>query len=94
MRSSTAREPLTYAQLAWLRRAEMLAAEQKTGPWSPEHLESLVAQLLTLAQRAEDVAQVQAVLAHWGVRCVLLRPLEKTYLDGAAFWAGQPSIRR
>ncbi len=92
MRSSTAREPLTYAQLAWLRRAEMLAAEQKTGPWSPEHLESLVAQLLTLAQRAEDVAQVQAVLAHWGVRCVLLRPLEKTYLDGAAFWLDQRPV--
>jgi HTH-type transcriptional regulator/antitoxin HigA len=89
LRSSSTREPLTYAQLAWLRRAEMLAAEQKPGPWSPQYLQPLVAELLTLTERAADVAQVQTVMARWGVRFVLLRPLEKTNLDGAAFWLDQ-----
>ena len=86
LRSSTTREPLTYAQLAWLRRAEALAREQTTGSWAPEHLEPLVEELLTLTRHAEDVAHVPATLARWGVRCVLLRHLQKTYLDGAAFW--------
>jgi HTH-type transcriptional regulator/antitoxin HigA len=92
LRSSSTRKPLSYAQLAWLRRAETLAADQTAGPWSPEHLEPLVAELLTLTRTAEDVAQTPATLARWGVRCVLLRPLEKTYLDGAAFWLDQRPV--
>ncbi len=86
LRASTTREPLTYAQLAWLRRAEALAREQTAGNWDPEHLEPLAAELLALACRVEDVALVSATLARWGVRCVLLRHLQKTTLDGAAFW--------
>lgn len=93
LRSSSAREPLTYAQLAWLRRAEALAAEQAVGAWSQEHLEPLVAALLRLTLNAADAAQAPATLARWGVRCVLLRPLERTYLDGAAFWLdGGPAV--
>jgi HTH-type transcriptional regulator/antitoxin HigA len=92
LRSSSAREPLTYAQLAWLRRAERLAAEQTVGAWSQEHPEPLVAELLTLTRAAEDVAQAPAALARWGVRCVLLRPLERTFLDGAAFWLDQGPV--
>lgn len=92
LRSSSTREPLTYAQLAWLRRAETLAAEQTVGAWSQEHPEPLVAELLTLTRSAEDAAQAPATLARWGVRCVFLRPLEKTYLDGAAFWLDQGPV--
>ncbi len=92
LRSSSSREPLTYAQLAWLRRAEALAAEQAAGAWSQEHLEPLVAELLTLTRNAADAGQAPAALARWGVRCVLLRPLEKTYLDGAAFWLNREPV--
>jgi HTH-type transcriptional regulator/antitoxin HigA len=92
LRSSSAREALTYAQLAWLRRAERLAVEQTAGAWSQEHLEPLVTELLTWTRAAEDAAQAPATLARWGVRCVLLRPLEKTFLDGAAFWLDQGPV--
>ncbi len=93
LRASTTREPLTYAQLAWLRRAEALAQEQATSDWAPEHLEPLVVELLALARRIEDVALVPSLLARWGVGCVFLRHLPKTYLDGAAFWSnGRPTV--
>ncbi len=81
------RVPLTYAQLAWLRRAETLARGQTiTGIWCADNLDRLVRELSSHMRLAEDVAHVSTVLARWGVRLVLLRHLTKTYLDGAAFW--------
>jgi HTH-type transcriptional regulator/antitoxin HigA len=86
-RGSTSRAPLTYALLAWLHRAEMLARGQTVvGPWHADHLELLVRELSGHMRLAEDVAQVASTLARWGVRLVFLRHLAKTYLDGAAFW--------
>lgn len=92
-RGSTARPPLTYAQLAWLRRAETLARGQTgIGPWRADHLESLARELANHMRQAEDVAHVSATLARWGVRLVFLRHLAKTYLDGAAFWLEEDPV--
>lgn len=93
LRCSTARQPATYAQLAWLRRAEVLARPQAVAAWRPEHLTPLVTDLLTLTAHAEGTARVPATLAQWGVRCVFLRHLSKSFLDGALFYVGgEPSI--
>ncbi len=89
-RGSTARAPLTYAQLAWLHRAETLARQQPAvAPWRLEGLEPLACALSAHMRRVEDITQVPDTLAHWGVRFVCLRHLPKTYLDGAAFWVGE-----
>jgi HTH-type transcriptional regulator/antitoxin HigA len=86
-RGSSARPALTYAQLAWLRRAETLArAQTGISPWQDDHLEPLARELSSQMHLVEDVTLVPATLARWGVRFVLLRHLPKTYLDGAAFW--------
>jgi HTH-type transcriptional regulator / antitoxin HigA len=89
-RGSSARPALTYAQLAWLRRAETLVRDQ-TGisPWRDDHLEPLARELTGLMRLVEDVTRVPATLARWGVRFVCLRHLPKTYLDGAAFWLAE-----
>ena len=93
LRCSTVRQPAAYAQLAWLQRARRLAQEQTVPAWRAEHIEPLVAELMSLAARAEETARVPGVLARWGVRCVFLRHLSKTYLDGAAFYLeGKPCI--
>jgi HTH-type transcriptional regulator/antitoxin HigA len=85
--------PLTYAQLAWLRRAEALAREQTTTEaWRADNLEPLARELAGHMRLAEDVAHVPATLAHWGVRFVCLRHLPKTYLDGAAFWLEEDPV--
>ena len=87
LRGSSARPALTYAQLAWLRRAEALARQQTgIGPWRDDNLEALARELAGHMRLAEDVAHVPATLARWGVRFVCLRHLPRTYLDGAAFW--------
>ena len=89
-RGSSARPALTYAQLAWLRRAETLAHDQTgIGPWRDDHLEPLARELSSHMRLVEDVTLVPATLARWGVRFVLLRHLPKTYLDGAAFWLAE-----
>jgi HTH-type transcriptional regulator/antitoxin HigA len=86
-RGSATRSAPTYAQLAWLRRAEMLARGQTTiGSWHTDYLEPLTRELSGHMRLAEDVAHVPPTLTHWGVRFVCLRHLPKTYLDGAAFW--------
>jgi len=86
-RGSSGRSALTYAQLAWLRRAESLARDQ-TGIslWRDDHLEPLAHELSSHMRLVEDVTLVPVTLARWGVRFVCLRHLPKTYLDGAAFW--------
>lgn len=92
-RCSTAREPAAYAQLAWLCRAEQLARQQTVATWKPEHVQPLIAELTALTARAEDIVGVPQVLANRGVRCVFLRHLGKTYLDGAAFYVdGEPCV--
>jgi len=90
LRGSTARTPLTYAQLAWLRRTETLARDQ-TGisPWRDDHLEPLAHELSSHMRLVEGVTLVGATLARWGVQFVCLRHLSKTYLDGAAFWLAE-----
>jgi HTH-type transcriptional regulator/antitoxin HigA len=92
-RGSSARPALTYAQLAWLCRAESLARDQ-TGisPWRAERLEPLARELSAFMRLAEDVAHVPDTLARWGVRFVCLRHLPKTYLDGAAFWLAEGPV--
>ena len=92
-RCSTARGPATYAQLAWLRRAEQLARRQAVAVWQPGNVQPLVADLSVLTESAEDAARVPQILARWGVRCVFLRHLSKTYLDGALFYVdGEPGV--
>jgi HTH-type transcriptional regulator/antitoxin HigA len=93
LRGSSARPALTYAQLAWLRRAEVLAHNQ-TGiaPWRDDQLEPLACELADHMRLAEDAAHVPATLARWGVRFVCLRHLPKTYLDGAAFWLAEGPV--
>jgi len=92
-RGSSARPALTYAQLAWLRRAETLARDQTgIGPWRDDHLEPLAQELSGHMRLVEDVTRVPATLARWGVRFVCLRHLPKTYLDGAAFWLAEGPV--
>lgn len=87
LRGSAAHAPLTYAQLAWLRRAEALARGQTiTGTWRADNLDPLVHELASHMRGIDDVANVPDTLARWGVRLVFLRHLTRTNLDGAAFW--------
>jgi HTH-type transcriptional regulator/antitoxin HigA len=88
---ASARQPLlseefTAAQRAWLFRAAQLAAVLNTRPFQPEGFESGLAEVRKLANAPEAVRHVPRVLAELGVRLVVVEPLPRTRLDGAAFW--------
>ncbi|HEY0793928.1 MAG TPA: hypothetical protein VGD78_22890, partial [Chthoniobacterales bacterium] len=89
--TASARQPLvadefTVSQRAWLFRAAQLAAMLHTRPFHPEGLEAGLASLRKLASSAEGVRHVPRVPAELGVRLVVVEPLPRTRLDGAAFW--------
>jgi HTH-type transcriptional regulator/antitoxin HigA len=96
---ASARQPLlsdefTAAQRAWLFRAAQLAAAAPARPFEPGRFEAGLPALRALAGAAENVPHVPGALAELGVRLVVVEPLPRTRLDGAAFWLApdQPVI--
>lgn len=87
-------EDFTAAQRAWLFRAARLAAAAPARPFQPGRFETEFAALRALAGAAENVPHVPGALAELGVRLVVVEPLPRTRLDGAAFWLreDQPTI--
>jgi len=65
-----------------------------TRPFQPERFEAGLPGLRQLAGSAESVRHVPGALAELGVRLVVVEPLPRTRLDGAAFRlsADQPVI--
>lgn len=91
-RCSAARTPDQRCLFAWTRRVEILAAEQAPAPYDRTRLAAAVPEILELARRPEQVAEVPAKLLGLGVRCVVVPRLDKTYADGAALHAGDAPI--
>jgi HTH-type transcriptional regulator / antitoxin HigA len=60
--------------------------------WESSRLDACVADLLRLSAAAEGVARVPEVLARFGVRFLLLRSLQRTRLDGAAWCVGRQAV--
>jgi len=87
-------EEFTAAQRAWLFRAAQLAATVPARPFEPGRFEAGLSGLRALAGAADGVPRVPGALAELGVRFVVVEPLPRTRLDGAAFWLreDQPTI--
>ncbi len=79
-------EDFTAAQRAWVYRAARLASVLNVRSFSPESLAAGMSEIRALAQHAEKVRHVPRVLAEIGIRLVVVEPLPKTRIDGAAFW--------
>src|SRR5690348_14006631 len=79
-------EGFTAALRAWLFRAARLASALNARPFQTKSFEAGLADLRKLANSAEGVRQVPGALAELGVRLVIVEPLPRTRLDGAAFW--------
>lgn len=92
-KSTSYDEPPTPAQFAWLRRARLLAPAVSTRPFADSKLAPLIERLRLLMESPEEVRHVPRVLAEAGIGFILLENLEKTKIDGAAFWLrGAPVI--
>jgi HTH-type transcriptional regulator/antitoxin HigA len=93
-RQPSSGEEFTAAQRAWLFRAAQLAATVPARPFEPRRFEAGLSRLRALAGAADNVPQVPGALAELGVRFMVVEPLPRTRLDGAAFWLreDQPAI--
>jgi HTH-type transcriptional regulator/antitoxin HigA len=85
-RKAASHPTMTPAQRAWLFRAKKLASVLHVKRYSKTALEQHVAALHALTVREEEIRQVPKVLAEMGIRLVVVEPLPRTKIDGAAFW--------
>ncbi|WP_017327595.1 HigA family addiction module antitoxin [Synechococcus sp. PCC 7336] len=81
------------AQIAWVKRVENLVRNREVAVFDRAKLRDAIPDLLEYARKAEDVALVPQKLASLGVHFAIVPHLQKTYLDGAAFYVeGTPVV--
>lgn len=85
--AARASAPYNTIQRAWLFRARKLARtlHVKTKSSDTKWAEA-IAKLKTLLPAPPEVRHVARVLAHAGIRLVVLEPLPQTKIDGVCFW--------
>jgi HTH-type transcriptional regulator / antitoxin HigA len=76
----------TPAQRAWFARGARMASVLQAQRFSPSRFEKGLPAIRNLAAHPEGAKQVARALADLGVRLVVVEPLAKTKIDGAAFW--------
>jgi HTH-type transcriptional regulator/antitoxin HigA len=74
------------SQVAWVYRAKKIARGIQVGAFSNAAFAHALARLKELRSNPEDVRLVPRILAHAGVRFVLIEKLSKGKIDGACFW--------
>ncbi len=74
------------ALLAWMKRVEYLARQQEVGTFNREQLRAAIPDILACAESEEKIAQIPSLLLDLGIHFVIVFHLNKTYLDGAAFY--------
>jgi HTH-type transcriptional regulator / antitoxin HigA len=82
------RQPADYARFVWMKRVEELTKPQNVASFDRNVLEKAMPEILACNQNPEDIAKIPALLGKLGVRFAIVKHLEKTYLDGAAFYLG------
>jgi len=89
-RRGAAKEASSYALAAWLRCAEMRAAELPVEPFSRGKLRKALGEIraLSVKKPAEFMPELRHRLAQSGVVLILLPHFPKTYANGATFWLG------
>ena len=79
-------DELTATQRAWVGRAAQLASVLNVRRFTQAGFESALPEIRKLAESVEKTRHVPRLLAEAGVRLVIVEPLSKSKIDGAAFW--------
>ena len=83
---TTQNDPVNAAQRAWSFRAKQLAKAVAAAPFDERAFEKGIKKLKRLAGWPEETRKVSRILADMGIRFVVVEPLPRTRVDGAAFW--------
>jgi len=84
LRVSNASKADQVALLCWLTKAQIEAERTTVGSWNASRLKAGIRELVKLSARNDGPASAVQWLEDRGVRCVVVRHLPKTYVDGAA----------
>jgi HTH-type transcriptional regulator / antitoxin HigA len=83
---------LNNAEKAWIARARQLArALPITAAFKDQNVEALERDLRRFAAKSQAVLRVPELLARYGIRFVVIEPLPRVKIDGAAFWLDENS---
>jgi HTH-type transcriptional regulator/antitoxin HigA len=92
-RKANPETPFSREQRAWVAQARLLASSHPAMKYSPDRAPEMLQRLRRLAAFPKEASRVCDVLFDFGVRFVVVQPLEKSRIDGAAFWIdGSPCI--
>ena len=87
-RKANIEEPFDRQQRAWVARARQLATCVPAARFDRGRNQKMIAKLRHLAAYPKECLDVCEVLREYGIRFVVVEPLEKCRIDGAAFWIG------
>lgn len=82
---------LNNAEKAWLARATQLAKACPVATFHESGIPKLKADLRRLAAKTQAAHRAPALLTSAGIRFVVVEPLPKVKIDGAAFWLDSTS---
>ena len=85
-------EPEHNAKIAWCKRVEQVVSKQTLGEFQLKKLTEAIPNILSCANREEDLAHIPKMLNDLGVHFAIVPHLNKTYLDGAAFYLGNRPV--
>ena len=85
-------KPEHNAKIAWCKRVEQVVSKQALEKFQLEKLTEAIPNILSHAKKEEDVAYVPQMLNNLGVHFAVVPHLNKTYLDGAAFYLGNHPV--
>jgi HTH-type transcriptional regulator/antitoxin HigA len=86
LRHTPVRTPESRSKIAWIKRAQALAAQTSSAPFETRTFKRAVPAIFGLAATPDGVLEVPSFLGRLGVRLVFVPHLPRTYLDGATFW--------
>jgi HTH-type transcriptional regulator/antitoxin HigA len=86
LRCNPDQESEVNARIAWAKRVENISKMQKVSKFDHDKLQSAIPTLLSYAEREEDISKVPDLLLSLGIHFVIVPHLNKTHLDGAAFY--------
>jgi len=84
-------DAMTAEQRAWCIRARNMSRILPAEQYSDERFDKGIAALKKIAAWPEEVKRVPKLLSGMGIRFVVLEPLMRTKIDGAAFWLDECS---
>jgi len=83
--------PMSPEQRAWCIRARNMAEHLNVKPYNDSRFKEGIFELRRIAAWPEEIRRVPRIMAKAGIRFVVVEPLMRTKIDGAAFWLDEDS---